>query len=360
MLGVRLASRNTDFWCFVIRWGGWNGDERVGSLSVVWSFKEIKPTRQAWFRCHFEQVRWRAYSHEYKIGVISSTVGHCVAAGSGGSGSLWVIVVGPHDVTMVKGTTSETQLLLLRFGFSVQHYPVLVGSLVCRNFVSSVYKGSVNIIGSGSNIFSCMLSPHRPPASSFFGLAWEQLRDSSPGIHLLLCSASWRCVYAVGHEPLPSKACTCFRPRYINLGGHPWRNPWVLVWKEPSRLVASSERGSNQTLKQSHALGDRQGLSMNLSCVKASCYLVCLLFGEVSSADEFHWEKKIVFWFRPQPLWKKEKRGLLDGELCEAELRVIWGAMCLAVPVTLGRVCGIIPVWNRQIHISDNLLHNSP
>lgn len=83
---------------------------------------------------------------------------------------------------------------------------------------------------------------------------------------------------------------------------------------------------------------------MNFSCFKANCYLVCLLFGEVSSADEFHWEKKTVFWFRPQPLWKKEKRGLLDGELCEAELRVIWGAMCLAVPVTLGRVCGIIPV----------------
>lgn len=75
---------------------------------------------------------------------------------------------------------------------------------------------------------------------------------------------------------------------------------------------------------------------MNLSCLKANCYLVCLLFGEVSSADEFHWEKKTVFWFRPQPLWKKEERELLDVELHEAELKVIWGATSLVVAVTLG------------------------
>lgn len=199
MLGVLLASRNTDFWCFVIRWGGWNGDERVGSLSVVWSFKEIKPTRQAWFRCHFEQVRWRAYSHEHKIGVISSTVGHCAAAGSGGSGSLWVIVVGPHDVTMVKGTTSGTQLLLLLFGFSVQHYSVLVGSLVCRKFVSSVYKGIVNIIGSGSNIFSCMLF-FCPPRLFFLWvclraaqrfLPWHSFALVFSILKVCLCSWSW-------------------------------------------------------------------------------------------------------------------------------------------------------------------------
>lgn len=113
-------------------------------------------------------------------------------------------------------------------------------------------------------------------------------------------------------------------------------NPWMPVWK--GALKAGSQqlgRGSNQTLKQSHAPGDKQGLSMNLSCLKANCYLVCLLFGEVYSVDEFHWEKKTVFWFRPQPLWKKEKRELLDGELCEAEFKVIWRAMGLAVPVTL-------------------------
>lgn len=85
---------------------------------------------------------------------------------------------------------------------------------------------------------------------------------------------------------------------------------------------------------------------MKLSSLKANSYLVCLLFGEVSSADEFHGEKKTVL-FRPQPLWKKEKRELFDGELCEAELKVIWGATSLAVALTkvdLRRVCGTTPV----------------
>lgn len=84
---------------------------------------------------------------------------------------------------------------------------------------------------------------------------------------------------------------------------------------------------------------------MKLSSLKANSYLVCLLFGEVSSADEFHGEKKTVFLFRPQPLWKKEKRELFDGELCEAELKVIWGATSLAVALSnLMRVCGTTPV----------------
>lgn len=107
-------------------------------------------------------------------------------------------------------------------------------------------------------------------------------------------------------------------------------NPWVLVRKGALKAGSQQLEGdSNQTLRQSHALGDKQGLSMKFSCFKASCYLVCLLFGDVYSADEFHWVKKTVFWFKPQPLWKKEKRELLDGELCEAELKVIWGAMSL-------------------------------
>lgn len=42
---------------------------------------------------------------------------------------------------------------------------------------------------------------------------------------------------------------------------------------------------------------------------------------------------------------KKEKRELFDGELCEAELKVIWGATSLAVALSdLRRVCGTTPV----------------
>lgn len=237
-----------------------------------------------------------------------------------------------------------------------------MGSLVCRIFVSLVYKGSVNITGSVSNIFSCNAF------WVFFCLffLWACLRAAQrflPLAFICSCIQHLEGVFMwLVMKLCQVKASTCFWPLH-KLRGKCMDKSLDAGVERGWRGIQQLERGSKQTPKQSHAPGDKQRLSMNLSSLKANCYLVCLLFGEVSSADEFHWEKKktTVFWFRPQPLWKKEKRELPDGELCEVELKVIWGATSLAVPASdLRWVCGITRVWNRQIHISDNLLHNSP
>lgn len=78
-----------------------------------------------------------------------------------------------------------------------------------------------------------------------------------------------------------------------------------------------------------------------------------LAFGEVASADELNWEKKVnSSGFRPQPLWKKKtgERELFHGELSEAEIKGVSGAMNLTVAA--GHpwlVCGTTPDWTRQI-----------
>lgn len=55
------------------------------------------------------------------------------------------------------------------------------------------------------------------------------------------------------------------------------------------------------------------------------------------------------------------ERELFDGELYEAEIKGVWGATNLAIAASdPWWVRGIAPVWNGQIHISDNMLHNGP
>ena len=72
-----------------------------------------------------------------------------------------MIVVGPHNMSVVKGTTSGTRLLVLLpwdlcITLSIISFSGLEGAQVCRNLVPVVCKGSGNIVGAGSNIFSCM------------------------------------------------------------------------------------------------------------------------------------------------------------------------------------------------------------
>lgn len=289
-------------------------------------------------------------------------MGYYVAAGSGRSDSLWHIVVGPRDMSMVNGTTSGSWLLVLlpwdpSITLSITLFSGLQGAIVCRNLLPIAYKSSGNVTGVGSNFFLAFFI--------LFFFSWHFLWPCLKAAQIFLPLHSFAPVFSSLKVCLCDWSCSFAKPRLGPVSGwNVWMHPWVLVWK--GTLTADSqefERGTNQTPKQSCVLGDEQRLSMNLSSFKASCYLVCLLLERFP--QQINWfgkrKRRLPFLGHSRPGKNRGERELFDGELCEAGIKGIWEAVNLFVAVSdPWWVCGITTVWSGQIHISDNILWNCP
>lgn len=104
-------------------------------------------------------------------------------------------MVGHPNMSVVKRTAPGTQLLvLLPWDFcitlSITLFSHLEGALGCRNLVPVVCKGSGNITGAGSNIFSCVFFVFFLALLVTLLESHSEISPPLPRINLILYSAS--------------------------------------------------------------------------------------------------------------------------------------------------------------------------